>query len=73
MVLYGDLWEILMTQAKQVKSVGVDNVTYNKMRTKAKEEHRTIGLQIAKLVKDAYDKEYGSNVTAMGIGSATRG
>jgi hypothetical protein len=39
----------------------------------AKEEHRTIGLQIAKLVKDAYDKDYGSNVTAMGIGSAKRG
>jgi len=39
----------------------------------AKEEHRTIGLQIAKLVKDAYDKDYGNNVASMGIGSATRG
>ena len=62
-----------MKQAKQVKSVGVDIDTYNKLRTMSKEEHRTIGLQIAKLVKDAYDKDYGNNVSAMGIGSATRG
>ena len=31
----------------------------------AKEEHRTIGLQIAKLVKDAYDKDYGNNVASI--------
>ena len=62
-----------MAQAKQVKSVGVDIDTYKKLRTMAKEEHRTIGLQIAKLVKDAYDKDYGGNVTTMGIGSATGG
>ena len=54
-----------MKQAKQVKSVGVDIDTYNKLRTMSKEEHRTIGLQIAKLVKEAYDKDYGSNVTTM--------
>ena len=62
-----------MKQTKQVKSVGVDIDTYNKLRAMAKEEHRTIGLQIAKLVKDAYDKDYGSNVASMGIGSAKRG
>jgi len=62
-----------MKQAKQVKSVGVDIDTYNKLRTMSKEEHRTIGLQIAKLVKEAYDKDYGSNVASIGIGSAKRG
>ena len=62
-----------MKQAKQVKSVGVDIDTYNKLRTMSKEEHRTIGLQIAKLGKEAYDKDYGSNVTAMGIGSTAGG
>ena len=69
----GNLWEIVMRQAKQVKSVGVDIDTYNKLRTMSKEEHRTIGLQIAKLVKEAYDKDYGSNVTTMGIGSTAGG
>ncbi len=62
-----------MKQPKQIKSVGVDIDTYNKLRTMSKEEHRTIGLQIAKLVKEAYDKDYGKNVTAMGIGSAAGG
>ena len=62
-----------MKQPKQVKSVGVDIDTYDKLRAMAKEEHRTIGLQIAKLVKDAYDKDYGNNVASMGIGSAARG
>ena len=62
-----------MRQAKQVKSVGVDIDTYNKLRAMSKEEHRTIGLQIAKLVKEAYDKNYGNNVTTMGIGSTAGG
>ena len=62
-----------MRQAKQVKSVGVDIDTYNKLRAMSKEEHRTIGLQIAKLVKEAYDKNYSSNVPTMGIGSTAGG
>ena len=62
-----------MRQAKQVKSVGVDIDTYNKLRAMSKEEHRTIGLQIAKLVKEAYDKNYSSNVTTMGIGATAGG
>ena len=62
-----------MRQAKQVKSVGVDIDTYNKLRAMSKEEHRTIGLQIAKLVKEASDKNYSRNVTTMGIGSPAGG
>ena len=61
-----------MTDTDKFKSVGVDILTYNKLRKLCTDEHRNVRQQIGKLVADEYTKKYGDIVSQSGIGSAAQ-
>jgi hypothetical protein len=57
------MWENnRMSDTSKFKSVGIGLETYGKLVRISKEEHRSIGQQVSKLVDQEYTNRYGKDV-----------
>ena len=55
-----------MPDTSKFKSVGIGIETYKKLARISKEEHRSIGQQVSKLVDSEYELRYGNEFVEFG-------